>query len=174
MAGSKGRTADALLPGIPRGILTSGRQLASGGTLGGRKGPRPHHNAGCLSFEKRTRNLDWPIAAVAVICEISVTPVERARNGHKSSLSLLGAGPHHVQRHWPSNPYAWDDTMTATPTEKTSERTEAAGSTNSLDEYADAEQNFQPRSFKFWTIIIGMYLAMFLVALVSRQCVQFP
>ncbi|KAK4442682.1 major facilitator superfamily domain-containing protein [Podospora aff. communis PSN243] len=54
--------------------------------------------------------------------------------------------------------------MTATPPEKASERAET-GSTESLDEYADAEQNFQPRSFKFWTIIIGMYLAMFLVAL---------
>ncbi|KAK0610960.1 major facilitator superfamily domain-containing protein [Immersiella caudata] len=55
--------------------------------------------------------------------------------------------------------------MTATPLEKSSERTEAAGSADSLDEYADAEVNFQPRSLKFWTIIIGMYLALFLVAL---------
>lgn len=37
------------------------------------------------------------------------------------------------------------------------------------DEYADAERNYQPRSLKFWTILIGMYLAMFLVALVSAS-----
>jgi hypothetical protein len=35
------------------------------------------------------------------------------------------------------------------------------------DEYADAERNYQPRSLKFWSIILGMYLAIFLVALVS-------
>ena len=34
------------------------------------------------------------------------------------------------------------------------------------DEYEDAEKNFQLKSFKFWTIIIGMYLSIFLVALV--------
>ncbi|KAG8527918.1 uncharacterized protein KY384_006834 [Bacidia gigantensis] len=34
-----------------------------------------------------------------------------------------------------------------------------------IDEYEDAEKNFQPRSFKFWAIIVGMYLAIFLVAL---------
>ncbi|KAL2786252.1 major facilitator superfamily domain-containing protein [Aspergillus keveii] len=33
------------------------------------------------------------------------------------------------------------------------------------DEYADAERNYQPRSLKFWSIILGMYLAIFLVAL---------
>ncbi|KAL3467006.1 major facilitator superfamily domain-containing protein [Aspergillus heterothallicus] len=32
-------------------------------------------------------------------------------------------------------------------------------------EYADAERNYQPRSPKFWLIILGMYLAIFLVAL---------
>ena len=37
----------------------------------------------------------------------------------------------------------------------------------SVDEYEDAEKNFQPKSLKFWTIIIGMYLSIFLVALVS-------
>ena len=36
-----------------------------------------------------------------------------------------------------------------------------------LDEYEDAEKNYQPKSLKFWTIIIGMYLSIFLVALVS-------
>jgi hypothetical protein len=35
------------------------------------------------------------------------------------------------------------------------------------DEYADAERNYQPKSLKFWSIILGMYLAIFLVALVS-------
>lgn len=35
------------------------------------------------------------------------------------------------------------------------------------EEYQDAEENFQPKSPKFWTIIIGMYLSIFLVALVS-------
>lgn len=42
--------------------------------------------------------------------------------------------------------------------------------TESVDmqaEYGDAERNYQPRSLKFWTIMVGMYLAMFLVALVS-------
>ena len=35
-----------------------------------------------------------------------------------------------------------------------------------VDEYEDAERNFQPKSLKFWTIIIGVYLSIFLVALV--------
>ena len=35
------------------------------------------------------------------------------------------------------------------------------------DEYGDAEKNFKPKSPKFWVIIIGMYLSIFLVALVS-------
>lgn len=35
------------------------------------------------------------------------------------------------------------------------------------NEYEDAEKNYQPRSLKFWSVMIGMYLAMFLVALVS-------
>ena len=34
-------------------------------------------------------------------------------------------------------------------------------------EYEDAEKNFRPKSPKFWTIIIGMYLSIFLVALVG-------
>ena len=37
------------------------------------------------------------------------------------------------------------------------------------DEYGDAEKNFQPRSPRFWTIIIGMYASIFLVALVSLR-----
>ena len=36
-----------------------------------------------------------------------------------------------------------------------------------VNEYEDAENNFQPKSLKFWTIMIGMYLSIFLVALVS-------
>lgn len=35
------------------------------------------------------------------------------------------------------------------------------------DEYEDAEKNFQPKSPKFWLVIVGMYLSIFLVALVS-------
>ena len=42
-----------------------------------------------------------------------------------------------------------------------------------VDEYEDAEKNFQPKSLKFWTIIIGVYLSIFLVALVSFA-VQLP
>ncbi|KAK5659837.1 hypothetical protein OQA88_13300 [Cercophora sp. LCS_1] len=41
------------------------------------------------------------------------------------------------------------------------------------DEYDDAERNYQPRSLKFWTILIGMYLAMFLVAL-DRTIIAIP
>lgn len=33
------------------------------------------------------------------------------------------------------------------------------------DEYADAEENFKPKSPKFWLIIIGMYVSIFIVAL---------
>ena len=33
------------------------------------------------------------------------------------------------------------------------------------DQYEDAEKNYQPKSLKFWTIMIGMYLSIFLVAL---------
>ena len=39
-----------------------------------------------------------------------------------------------------------------------------------VDEYEDAEKNYQPKSLKFWTIIAGMYLAIFIVALVSFVC----
>ena len=44
---------------------------------------------------------------------------------------------------------------------------ERAQPVETADEYEDAEKNFQPKSLKFWTIIIGMYLSIFLVALVS-------
>lgn len=36
-----------------------------------------------------------------------------------------------------------------------------------INEYEDAEKNYQPKSLKFWTIIIGMYTSIFPVALVS-------
>ena len=39
--------------------------------------------------------------------------------------------------------------------------------THPVNEYEDAERNYQPKSLKFWTIIIGMYLSIFLVALVG-------
>ncbi len=44
---------------------------------------------------------------------------------------------------------------------------ERAQLVETVDEYEDAERNFQPKSLKFWTIIIGTYLSIFLVALVS-------
>src|SRR4051812_34193134 len=55
----------------------------------------------------------------------------------------------------------------ASPSNEKSEKNEPRISTEPEDEYEDAERNFQPKSLKFWTILIGMYLAMFLVALVS-------
>ncbi|EXJ64936.1 hypothetical protein A1O7_01275 [Cladophialophora yegresii CBS 114405] len=33
------------------------------------------------------------------------------------------------------------------------------------NEYEDAEKNFQPKSLKFWTVIIGIFLSVFLIAL---------
>jgi hypothetical protein len=38
---------------------------------------------------------------------------------------------------------------------------------DNTNEYEDAEKNYNPKSFKFWTIMMGMYLSLFLVALVS-------
>ena len=35
------------------------------------------------------------------------------------------------------------------------------------NEYADAEANYKPQSVKFWLPLIGMYLCLFLVGLVS-------
>ena len=37
--------------------------------------------------------------------------------------------------------------------------------TDEDEEYADAEKNFQPKSPKFWAIIVSVYLSIFLVAL---------
>ena len=47
-----------------------------------------------------------------------------------------------------------------------------APAADELNEYKDAEKNFQLKSLKFWTIIIGMYLSIFLVALVSLPSLQ--
>ena len=44
---------------------------------------------------------------------------------------------------------------------------EQAQPVETVDEYEDAEKNFQPKSLRFWTIIISLYLSIFLVALVS-------
>jgi len=33
--------------------------------------------------------------------------------------------------------------------------------------HGEAEMNYQPKSFRFWAIIIGVYLSLFLVELVS-------
>jgi hypothetical protein len=33
------------------------------------------------------------------------------------------------------------------------------------DQYEDAEKNYQPKSLKFWTIIVATYLSLFLVGL---------
>ena len=41
---------------------------------------------------------------------------------------------------------------------------EQARPVEKVNEYEDAEKNYQP---KFWTIMVGMYLSIFLVALVS-------
>jgi hypothetical protein len=44
---------------------------------------------------------------------------------------------------------------------------EPAEPVNEINEYEDAEKNFQQKSLKFWTVIIGVYLSIFIVALVS-------
>jgi hypothetical protein len=46
----------------------------------------------------------------------------------------------------------------ARPAEKPTEQ-------SNKDEYEDDEKNYQPRSLKFWTILLGTYLSLFLVAL---------
>ncbi|KAK0648244.1 major facilitator superfamily domain-containing protein [Cercophora newfieldiana] len=51
------------------------------------------------------------------------------------------------------------------PSNGISEKNDTDSPSEPSDEYEDAEQNYQPKSLKFWTILIGMYLAMFLVAL---------
>jgi hypothetical protein len=38
-----------------------------------------------------------------------------------------------------------------------------------VNEYEDAEKNFQPKSIKFWTVMIAIYLSILLVGLVSGQ-----
>lgn len=43
----------------------------------------------------------------------------------------------------------------------------SVGDDDEVDEYADAERNSQPKTLKFWAIMIGMYLSIILVALVS-------
>lgn len=60
--------------------------------------------------------------------------------------------------------------MTSTASEPSTEHVppaEQAQPLEKVDEYEDAEKNFRLKSLKFWTIIIGMYLSIFLVALVS-------
>jgi hypothetical protein len=37
--------------------------------------------------------------------------------------------------------------------------------TQSLDEYEDAEKNYKPKTLRFWTLMIGIYLSTFLVML---------
>ncbi|KIW72513.1 hypothetical protein PV04_00698 [Phialophora macrospora] len=44
-------------------------------------------------------------------------------------------------------------------------QTDAKKKHEPANEYEDAEKNFQPRSLKFWAIIVGIYLSIFLVAL---------
>ena len=44
---------------------------------------------------------------------------------------------------------------------------ERAQSVDEVNEYEDAEKNFQPKSPKFWAVMVGVYLSIFLVALVS-------
>lgn len=34
------------------------------------------------------------------------------------------------------------------------------------NEYDDAEQNYQPKTFKFWAIMMSMYMSIFLISLV--------
>lgn len=51
------------------------------------------------------------------------------------------------------------------PVTPTHEVSNEAHSSQEDEEYADAEKNFKPKSLKFWLIIIGMYMAIFLVAL---------
>ncbi|VUC21462.1 unnamed protein product, partial [Clonostachys rosea] len=41
----------------------------------------------------------------------------------------------------------------------------ASETQNNPNEYEDAERNYKPKTLKFWTILIGMYLSLFLVAL---------
>jgi len=38
---------------------------------------------------------------------------------------------------------------------------------DTINEYEDSEENFQPKTLKFWIVIIAIYLSLFLVILVS-------
>lgn len=58
-------------------------------------------------------------------------------------------------------------TPSITGAEKTSAAAESGQQPEEIDEYADAEKNYQPKTLKFWSIMIGMYISIFLVALVS-------
>jgi hypothetical protein len=42
---------------------------------------------------------------------------------------------------------------------------DALPAASKTSEYADAEKNYNPKSIKFWLIIISVYLSFFLVAL---------
>ncbi|SPO03295.1 related to aflatoxin efflux pump AFLT [Cephalotrichum gorgonifer] len=59
------------------------------------------------------------------------------------------------------------ETKTATATDNQARPSEP------VNEYEDAEKNYQPKSLKFWSVMIGMYLAMFLVAL-DRTIIATP
>lgn len=62
-------------------------------------------------------------------------------------------------------------TMSSTASSNDVKHATATGEAQSLEpvnEYEDAEKNFQPKSIKFWSIMIGMYLSFFLVGLVSN------
>lgn len=52
------------------------------------------------------------------------------------------------------------------PSEEQDQTTrQSPGDDNDDNEYADAEENFKPKTFRFWAIILSVYLAIFLVAL---------
>ena len=42
---------------------------------------------------------------------------------------------------------------------------DAPPSASGGNEYADSEENYKPKTLKFWLVIISIYLAFFLVAL---------
>jgi len=42
---------------------------------------------------------------------------------------------------------------------------DVSSSDSGANEYADAEENYKPKTLKFWLVIISIYLAFFLVAL---------
>jgi hypothetical protein len=90
--------------------------------------------------------------------------------GFVSCISIL------IQLILPLNWYSRSQ-LTMSPTEslKSSERVphekpiqepEELEKSTPDNEYEDAEKNFQPKSPKFWAIMLGVYLSIFLVALV--------